>query len=88
MSESSILIGALATHELVGRQEELTALQTAIVPLDLESFQCLALVASGGLGKTRLLREAFDRLLPPRGQMRRRGPRTPTAAPGGRMAAK
>ncbi len=62
MHEGSLLAGALATHELVGRNAELEALHAAIFPADPDAFCCLVLSAGGGLGKTRLLREVFERL--------------------------
>lgn len=62
MTQSSVLLGALATHRLVGRTKELAALEAAVVPADPHSFQCIVLEAQGGMGKTRLLREVYDRL--------------------------
>jgi len=62
MSQSAVFLGALATHKLVGRKNELQALEAAIAPADTQSFQCLVLEARGGMGKTRLLRETYERL--------------------------
>lgn len=60
--QSMVFLGALSTHQLVGRTTELEALEVAIFPPDPASFQCLIFSAAGGLGKTRLLREVYARL--------------------------
>jgi tetratricopeptide (TPR) repeat protein len=62
MTQSTVFLGALTTHRLVGRKAELAALQKVIFPDDRRSFQCLILQARGGKGKTRLLRETYERL--------------------------
>lgn len=62
MTQSSVFLGALATYRLVGRTAELQALEAVIAPSETQSFQCLVLEAKGGMGKTRLLREAYERL--------------------------
>lgn len=57
-------IGALATEVLVGRDIEQQALRDAISPNIGTEFQLVAFVAPGGIGKTRLLIEAYKQLQP------------------------
>jgi hypothetical protein len=60
MAESEYgFIGALATNVLVGRETELAAIEQAVRPSGGQEFQVLALVARGGLGKTRLLQQTY-----------------------------
>lgn len=51
-------VGAYGTIELIGRSEEQAAIRAAVSPAAHATFQVVALVADGGVGKTRLLREA------------------------------
>lgn len=51
-------IGALMTRMLVGRDKEQAAIRRATSAQVGDTFELIALVAKGGIGKTRLLREA------------------------------
>lgn len=50
-------VGAYGPLDLIGREAELQAIQAAVGPQAGDSFQAVFLVANGGVGKTRLLRE-------------------------------
>jgi len=41
MTQSTVFLGALETHRLVGREGELNAIYTALFPTDANSFQYL-----------------------------------------------
>src|SRR5262245_55198262 len=52
---------ALAVEQLVGRADELGAIEGALAGLERRSFGALELVGEPGIGKTRLLRELASR---------------------------
>ena len=52
---------ALAVEQLVGRADELGAIESALAGLERGSFGALELVGEPGIGKTRLLRELASR---------------------------
>ena len=82
MSEQLSFSGALYPDLLIGRDEQLAAIEHAVSADIGAAFRCVLLRADGGLGKTRLLNEVCARLgTPTQSWFRVAVPPTPWAYP-------